>query len=226
MSRTRWLPLACSVAAACGRVHFDPIVGGDATTGTCTTMAFADAFAGTTIDSGKWTILTGTGVAATQNNGLDIAFAANVAAGQRAGVRQLGFHDFRDHCVDFSVTMAPNPATEAYSFGGITTPTGEAIAFEYQLGGLYATYTVPSGSVVVVRSTAGTLYPAMRIRWSGGAYYWELSSDGATFAAFATTTAAGADPADATIVLTAATDSAGATNAGTVVYGFVSELAP
>jgi hypothetical protein len=225
------LSLLCG---ACGRIGFDapadtafdsPV---DAADPCPATISLDEHFPPGSIDTSRWMYQTNPSFTFTQNNGLTMAFAANVPPGQLASLIEVASHDAHGACLTASVLAIP-AVQHAYCDIGWRTPTANQITWSVSFSGLEAT------GYVSATMTPSTFHSApfdpiahkfLRLREAAGTYTFETSATGDVFVPFATTSGQQAfDPTTSLVQILCASDSSSAAvNAGNTVVGFATQV--
>jgi len=231
------LRLSLLLFAACGRVAFDPrgdANGGDGDgdngdgpgAGACAKLAFSDTFDDGVVDP-FWAPFADPGYTVAETNGaLTITYAATVAGSQFAGYDQVSTMAIEGGCVRAQLVTIPDPATSAFAFIRLGTPTDKAflgVGATRLRAQLYQNNQILHDTNTAYSSVA---HQYLGFRIENGMVHWEASSDGSTWSELRAPVAASFDPATASIEIAAGTTSEPVTNAGTVRWDDLEVRAP
>ncbi|HTL36045.1 MAG TPA: hypothetical protein VL326_23100 [Kofleriaceae bacterium] len=234
---------------ACGRIGFDGLGPGallgdasgdgagtngdgpDATGSSAdcgSTLALSDDFVATTRGA-QWLLTPNTGYTISQGGGdLSVAFAATVGASLAAGYTESATVDLTGGCVIVRPDMLPNTSTSAYSYVVMANAANTSgIGFEIQGGALKAIHYENSSAAALVKQAPfdPVAHKVLRLREAVGIFYFDTSTDGASFTSF-TMIADTLPPAALRMEIGASTAGSSVNNGGTVLWGPVSILLP
>jgi hypothetical protein len=160
------------VAAACG-----------------TTLVLADSFTGSTPNP-QWFPYANGATAIAQSGGQFVITlpATSGSAGAYAGYDSARRYDLRGSRVYVEVPQVVSTATHAQTNLQIDTPNGDGLEITEEAGTLYAHVNVGASTSTINSMTySPTAHLWWQIREAQGTVYFETSSDGMSFAQFATT---------------------------------------
>lgn len=179
------------------------------------------------IDTVRWSYASNPNFTVTQNNGLTIAFAANVPSAQGAALLEATSHDVRAACVTSSLRAVPS-APNGYCRIGWRALNGDAVSWVPSSNELAAYYFVAATgtSVAIMQAPFDPVaHQIVRLREANGTFTFETSAMGDIFVPYATVTQPPFDPTTARLEISCSSfTNMGTTNAGMLVVGFATEL--